>query len=317
MLEGFMKEESIERVAVIGAGLMGLGIGVEFARFGYQVSLYNTTKATSQRAMENAREDLDLMVETQLVTSDEAKAAYDRLRPTTDLADAASGADYVIESVLELFSLKQEIFAKLDELCPPPAILATNTSGMRVTDIAAATKHPERVLATHYFQPPHFIPLVEVVGGEKTDREVVELAARVLRGMRKKVVVIDIELPGFAGNRIQGAIGREVRSLVDQGVCTPEMVDDIIQFGFGRRMAYTGHFKRLDLIGLDFGYAAGNIDLQRLWGPVAKHVEKGELGMKSGRGFYDWSGDKAKQFLRRYNMELIRLMKQDMNAGSI
>ncbi len=312
-----MKKESIERVAVIGAGLMGLGIGVEFARFGYQVSLYNTTEATSKKAMEGASEDLDLMVETQLLTAEEAKAAYDRLRPTTDLEDAASGADYVIESVLELLDLKQEIFARLDELCPPPAILATNTSGLRVTDIASVVKHPERVLATHYFQPPHFIPLVEVVAGERTDREVVELAARVLRGLRKKVAVIDVELPGFVGNRIQGAIAREIRSLVDDGVCSPSLIDDIISFGFGRRMAYTGYFKRLDLIGLDFSYTVLRGRGQEPWGAIAERVERGELGMKSGKGFYDWPADVTKQFLRRYNLELIRLMKQDMEAGYI
>jgi len=312
-----MKEGNIERVAVIGAGLMGFGIGVEFARFGYQVSLYNTTKATSEKAMERTREDLDLMVKTELVTAEEAKATYDRLRPTIDVEDAASGADYVIESVLEILSLKQEIFAKLDEICPPPAVLATNTSGLTVTDIASATKHPERVLATHYFQPPHFIPLVEVVGGEKTDREVVELVARVLRGLRKKVAVIDVELPGFAGNRIQGAIGREIQSLVDQGVCSSSMIDDIISFGFGRRMAYTGYFKRLDLIGLDFIHTVAKGRGQEPWGPIAERVERGELGMKSGKGFYEWPGDTAKQFLRQYNMELIRLMKQDMEEGSI
>jgi len=312
-----MKEGNIERVAVIGAGLMGFGIGVEFARFGYQVSLYNTTKATSEKAMERTREDLDLMVKTELVTAEEAKATYDRLRPTIDVEDAASGADYVIESVLEILSLKQEIFAKLDEICPPPAVLATNTSGLTVTDIASATKHPERVLATHYFQPPHFIPLVEVVGGEKTDREVVELVARVLRGLRKKVAVIDVELPGFAGNRIQGAIGREIQSLVDQGVCSSSMIDDIISFGFGRRMAYTGYFKRLDLIGLDFIHTVSKGRGQEPWGPIADRVERGELGMKSGKGFYEWPGDTAKQFLRQYNMELIRLMKQDMEEGSI
>lgn len=312
-----MKEKSIERVAVVGAGLMGFGIGVEFARFGYHVSLYNTTEATSQKAMEKAGEDLDLMVETQLLTAEEAKATYGRLRPTTDLRDAASGADYVIESVLEILSLKQEIFARLDELCPPPAILATNTSTLMVSEIASAAKHPERILATHYFQPPHFIPLVEVVGGEKTDREVVELVARVLRGLRKKVVVIDVELPGFAGNRIQGAIGREVQSLVDQGVCSPSMVDDIISFGFGRRMAYTGYFKRLDLMGLDFSYTMAKEQGLEPWGPIAERVERGELGMKSGKGFYDWPGDAAKRLHRRYNMELIRLMKQDMDEGSI
>ncbi|MFC2041062.1 3-hydroxyacyl-CoA dehydrogenase family protein [Chloroflexota bacterium] len=307
----------IERVAVIGAGLMGLGIAVEFARFGYQVSIYNTNQASSQKAMERAGEDLDLMVETELLTAEDAKATYKRLRPTTDLEDAASGADYVVESVLEILTLKQEIFAKLDEICPPPAILATNTSYLRVTDIASVTKHPGRVLATHYFQPPHFVPLVEVVGGEKTDREVVELVGGVLKGLRKKVAVINIELPGFAGNRIQRAIAREVESLVDKGVCSPIAIDDIISFGFGRRMAYTGYFKRLDLIGLDLGYKAVKSRGQEPWGTIAEHVERGELGMKSGKGFYEWPGDSAKQFHRRQNMELIRLMKQDMAEGLI
>lgn len=312
-----MTEKSIEQVAIIGAGLMGLGIGVEFARFGYKVRLYNTREETSRDAMERAREDLDLMAETDLISDAEAKAAYERLHATTNLEEAASGTDYVVESVLEAMSLKKEIFAKLDEICPPPAILATNTSGLSVTEMASVTKHPERILVTHYFQPPHFVPLVEVVGGQKTDRQVIEQVVGILRGLRKKVVVIDVELPGFVGNRIQGAIAREVRSLMDQGVCTPYMIDDIISYGFGRRMAYTGYFKRLDLIGLDFGYRGARERGQAAWGPVAEHVERGELGMKSGKGFYDWSGGTAKEFLRRYNSELIRLMKYDMEQGAI
>ena len=311
------KEEGIEKVAVIGAGLMGLGIGVEFARFGYPVSLYNTREASSQDARERAIEDLDLMAETGLISKDEAKAAFDRCTFTTDLEEAATGADYVVESVLEMLSLKHEVFTQLDRICPPPAILTTNTSAIRVTEIATVAKNPERIVIAHYFQPPHFVPLVEVVAGEKTDPEVVDKTARILRGLRKKVVVLPIELPGFAGNRIQGAIAREVRSLVDQGVCTPEMVDDIIQFGFGRRMAYTGYFKRSDLIGLDFGSRGRETRREGMWKPVAEHLERGELGMKSGRGFYDWSGDKAKNFLRDYNTELIRLMKRDMDAGLI
>ena len=304
-------------MAVIGAGLMGFGIGTEFARFGYQVSLYNTKEETSKRAMQNAKEALDLMAETELLTAEEARAAYDRLRPTTNLEDATSGADYVVEAVYDILSLKREIFARLDELCPPPAVLATNTSGLKVTDIASATKHPERVLATHYFQPPHFIPLVEVVEGEKTDREVVEMVAQVLRGQRKRVAVIDIELPGFVGNRIQGAIAREIRSLLEKGVCSLEMIDDIISFGFGRRMAYTAYFKRQDLIGLDFRYAILKEQGQEPWAPISERVERGELGMKTGKGFYDWPGDTSKQFHRHFNLELIRLMKKDMDDGAI
>jgi len=312
-----MKKEDIKRVAVIGAGLMGFGIGAEFARFGYQVSLYNTKEETSKQAMQNAKEALDLMAETELLTAEEARAAYGRLRPTTDMEDAASGADYVIESALEILSLKQEIFARLDELCPPPAVLATNTSGLKVTDIASATKNPERVLATHYFQPPHFIPLVEVVGGEKTDRGVVELVAQVLRGQRKRVAVVDIELPGFIGNRIQGAIAREIRSLVDQGIHSLEMIDDVISFGFGRRMAYTAYFKRQDIIGLDFSYAVSKERDQEAWALLSERVERGELGMKTGKGFYDWPGDTSRQFHRHFNLELIRLMKKDMDEGAI
>jgi len=312
-----MKQKKIEQVAVIGAGLMGFGIAAEYARFGYQVRMYNTNKASSSRAMEQAAEALDLMAETELITGDEARAAFDRLRPFIDIADAASGADFVIESALERLDLKQEIFVKLDEICPPPTILATNTSGLKVTDIASVVRHPERILATHYFQPPHFVPLVEVVSGEKTDRSAVEKTVQLLKGLRKRVAIIDVELPGFAGNRIQGAIRREIQSLVDEGVCSPETIDDIISFGFGRRMAYTGYFKRLDLIGLDFIYTAVQERGEKPWGPIARHVEQGELGMKSGRGFYKWPGDTARQLHRRLNTELIRLMKQDMEMGLI
>ena len=312
-----MKEEGIEQVAVVGAGLMGFGVATEFARFDYQVSIYNTREETSKRAMQQAREALDLMAQTDLITREESLAAYARLRPTTDIADAVKGANFVHESVLEQLALKQEIFARLDELCPPPVILATNTSTFRVADIASVTKYPERVVATHYFQPPHFIPLVEVAGGEKTDRKVVEKAARMLRGMRKKVVVIDVDRPGLVGNGIQGAMGREIQSLIDRRVCSYQTIDDVISFGFGRRLAYTAYFKRLDLIGLDFSYRMAKDRGIEPWKPVAEHVEKGELGMETGKGFYDWPGDAAKQFQYRFNTELIRLMKQDMEAGLI
>lgn len=312
-----MTGTGIERVAVVGAGLMGFGVAVEFARFGYPVGMYNTKKETSQNAMVLAREALDLMAETKLITEKEADDAYNRLRPTTDIAEAVSGADFVHESVLELLKLKQEVFKQLDEICPPSTILASNTSGKRITDIASVTKHPERILATHYFQPPHFVPLVEVVGGEKTDKAVIEKTAHLLRGLRKKVAVIDMELPGFIGNRIQAAIRREIYSLIDKGACSPEMMDDIISFGFGRRMAYTGYFKRLDLIGLDFSYRSAKDRGEAPWGPIAERVERGDYGMKTGRGFYEWPGDSAQQIHRRLNTELIRLMKQDMENGLI
>ncbi len=312
-----MRETGINRVAVIGAGMRGLGIAVEFARFGYQVGCYNTKEESSRKAKEKAKEELNLMTEAELITGNLANAAFKRLRFTTDLKEAASKADYVVESVVEILPVKQQIFATLDELCPPPTILATNTSTLTVTDIAATSKHPERIVATHYFQPPHLIPLVEVVGSKQTSKETVDRTERILRGMRKKAVVIKVELPAFGGNRIQGAVAREAQVLVDKGACTPQMVDDIITFGFGRRMTYTGYFKRLDLVGINSYIERQVARGQQPWPPLAEMMKQGELGMKSGKGFYEWPGDTAKKFLREYNLELIRLLKKDMADGSI
>jgi 3-hydroxybutyryl-CoA dehydrogenase len=158
-----MPARKVQNVAIIGAGLMGFGIGVEYARFGYNVSFYNTRKSSSEEAMQRAKEALDLMVKTRLITRDTAKATYSRIRPTIDIADAVKGADMVVESVSEDLPLKQNILAKLDELCPPPVILATDTSGLSVTAIASKAKHQERILATHYTQPPHFAPRLRFV----------------------------------------------------------------------------------------------------------------------------------------------------------
>jgi len=144
-----MKEKGINRVAIIGAGLMGYGIGVEYARFGYDVALYNTRQESSDNAMREAKAALDLMSEAGLISPPEAADAYRRLQPTTNLDTAVKSADLVVESVREVLDLKREIFSRLDNLCPPSVILASNTSTLRITDIAANLHHPERVVATH------------------------------------------------------------------------------------------------------------------------------------------------------------------------
>ena len=311
-----MKKQKIHNIAVVGAGLMGLGIGVEYARFGYDVKLYNTGKTSSKSAELRAGEILDLMVKTRLITRNTAKAALSRLVFLTGINETASGADLVVESVLENLALKQEIFAKLDEICPPPVILCTNTSSLRVTDIASRSKHRERILATHYTQPPHFAPLVEVVAGDKTDPEIVPVVVKILRDMHKMVVVCK-DTTRFLQNRIQKAIGQECQAMVDEGLATPEMIDNVICFGFGRRMGYTGYFKRLDLIGLDFASSLDKAKGTQPWQPIAEHVARGETGMASGKGFYEWPKEKREEFLNRYHTELIRLMRQDIERGDI
>ena len=311
-----MKEFKIQNVAIIGAGLMGLGIGVEYARFGYNVKLYNTSKASSVHAIQRAEEILDLMVKTKLIGRDAAKVTLQRLTTTNDITEAVKGADLVVESAPENLVLKQEIFVKLDEICPTTVILCTDTSVLRVTDIAARAKHPERILATHYTQPPHFVPMVEVVPGEKTDPDIVQFVAGMLRKMHK-MVILTKDSPKFLQNRIQGAIARECQTLVDEGLATPETIDNVICYGFGRRMAYTGYFKRLDLIGLKFSGNSTRSNEGKPWPPIAEHVAHGELGMNAGKGFYDWPKEKREKFLQWYHTELIRLMQEDLERGDI
>ena len=312
-----MSDQSIKKVAIIGAGLMGYGIGVEYARFGYEVSLYNTRRESSENAMREARAALDLLAETGLITAAESAAAYGRLHPTINITEAVKDADLVVESVREVQDLKKEIFAKLESICAPSVIFATNTSTLRVTDIAADLKHPERVVATHYFQPPHLIPLVEVCAGEKTSPEVRDKMVKILEAMHKKVVVMKIEINSFIVNRIQGAIGRECQSLVDKGAATPEMIDDVITYSFGRRIAFTGYFKRIDLIGVDLLYDTMTNRGRPAWPPIEERYRRGELGMKTGKGFYEWTEESAAELHRRQNHELVRFLKYDLDHGLI
>lgn len=301
--------------------MMGKGIGLEFARFGYEVALHDLWEEQLEKALIGVQEELDLMVEVELISADVARAALNLIRTTTDMAEAAAGADHIVEAVPEDLALKQQLFVKLDELCPAHVSLATNTSILRVDDCAAkAKKFPGRILATHYWHPAHLMPLVEVIGGKRTDPAVLLRVSEFLRSVRKRVVIQERELatsPAGWGNALQWVIGEQARKLINDGGCTPHLVDDLIKFGFGRRTTYTARYIGMDLIGLDLAYNLYKAKGQEPWGPIKERVERGELGMKSGKGFYDWSGDKSKQFLRDFNLELIRLLKRDMERGDI
>ncbi len=316
-----MNELRVKKVAVIGAGVMGKCIGLDFARFGYEVVLHDLLEEQLDKSLRSVQEELDLMVEAELIPSDVARAALGRLRTTTDIAEAASGADHVVEAVPENLALKQELFARLDELCPAHVSLSTNTSMLKVQDCAAKARNfPERILGTHYWQPAHLIPLVEVIGGKRTDPAVLRRIAELLRSLRKRVVLQQRELPTSPagwGNALQWVIGEQARKLINEGGCTPHVVDDLIRFGFGRRTAYTARYIGMDLIGLDLACNLMKAKGQEPWGPIKERVERGDLGIKTGKGFYDWSGDKGKDFLRDFHLELIRLLKRDMERGDI
>ncbi len=308
-----MQLEEIRRIAVIGAGLMGHGIAQEFAVAGYEVALNDVSEERLARAIEAMRANLRQLAELGLVPPERAAAAPGEVRTTSDLAAAAGDADVVIEAVFEDLPLKQRLFADLDRLAPPRAILASNSSSFMPSALTAATGRPDRVLVAHYFNPPHLLPLVEVVRGPQTSDETVATMAALLRQIGKRPAIIQKEAPGFVGNRLQMALFREALAIVEAGIASPEDVDVVVKNGFGRRLAATGPFEVFALAGLDLVLAVAEqlmpVIESRPEVPalLRETVARGELGVKTGSGFYTWTPEEGEALRQRVAKALIAI----------
>ena len=228
----------LENIAVIGAGMMGHGIAQIFAIHGHPVTLMDLQDSLLSDAIENIRANLSLMAQRGIISSAEIQPAIQRIKTTTDLKEAASQAQFVVEAVLEKLELKQEIFQNLDSLSPPDTILATNTSVISITQIAQKSKHRGRIVGTHFWNPPYLIPLVEVIRGEQTDPKVVEKTYALLQRVGKHPVRVHKDVPGFVGNRLQHALWREAISIVERGIADAATVDECVKFGFGLRLPH-------------------------------------------------------------------------------
>ncbi|OGL60225.1 MAG: hypothetical protein A3J27_08910 [Candidatus Tectomicrobia bacterium RIFCSPLOWO2_12_FULL_69_37] len=306
--------ESIERIAVVGGGYVGHGVAQQFAQAGYPVSMYNRTGESSARAMAGVERGLKLFVDAGLSTPAEAEAARARVRPTNDLRDAVRGADFVVEAVAERLPVKQELFLRLDGLAPGSAIFASETSGLRISDIARGTRRPERCIATHNYTPPYLVPVVEVVPGERTAPEVVEATCALLRRAGKEPVLCK-EVPGHIGTRLTTALRREAYYIVEQGYATPEAVDTVLR-AVARLIPVIGVMVMTDFSGVDVLR-----DVHRNIQPHLDHrpdpsplldrlIEDGRLGIKSGQGFYRWTPDQIQEMFEARGLELIRWMRQ-------
>ncbi len=302
---------------MVGGGAMGCGIALEFATAGRQVTLYNTRPESSAQAQVRIERDAALMVETGLLSPAQATAALGRIRRTTVLAEAAVDQDFVIESVPEDLAVKQRVFRELDGLASPDTILASNTTALSVTAIARDCSRPERVLSAHYYLPAHLVPLVDVIPGEKTAPEAVEATRRLLEEVGKAPVVFQRDVPGSVGPRLQQALIAEALRLVQEGVATPDMVDRIITQGIGRRLGVTGVFDRLDLVGLDQLAAIMRASGRPVPPVIAQKVERGELGLKSGQGFYPWTPDATAAFEERVARHLSSQLREERAAGRL
>lgn len=281
-------------IAVIGAGLMGHGIALTFARAGYHVHITDPTAEALASVKDRVAESLTLMGVDEL----ERDWVLTKIRPTRDLAAAVSGARAVFEAAPEKLELKQSIFAQLEEHAPADAILASNTSVIQISKIMEGLETRHRAVGTHWWNPPYMIPLVEVVKTEWTDQDVAQTMHDVLAEAGKTPVMVEKDVPGFIGNRLQHALWREAISLVENGICSAKAVDDVVKASFGRRLAVLGPLENADLVGIELTqdiHTQVLFDLETTPDPspyLQKLRDEGRDGMAAGAGFRDWeNGD--------------------------
>ena len=278
--------------AVIGVGTMGPGIAATLSRGGLDMVLYDVS-AEQLRKAEADMPSLQKVLDEIKVAASSGKISYE-----SDLARAVREADFVIEAVPERLELKQRVFAELDRLARPAAILASNTSGIPITRLQEAVARKSRVVGMHWSNPPHVIPMVEVIAGEHTDPGVVERTRRLVADCGLIAVLVDKEVPGFVHNRLLYAVLREAVSLVEKGVVSPEELDKCFKWGLGLKLAVIGPMELLDVAGLDVyaavaGYLNADLDNStRVPDYIAEKVQAKRFGMKTGEGIYQYTPQK-------------------------
>jgi 3-hydroxybutyryl-CoA dehydrogenase/5-formyl-3-hydroxy-2-methylpyridine 4-carboxylate dehydrogenase len=284
-------------------------MGAVLARAGIETALYDV----SEEQLEKAKAGSELAGQV-LERLEAAQEDGGSLRFESDLAAALEGADFVLEAVPEKLELKQEVFPRFEEHVAEDAILASNTSGIPITRIAEVTKHPGRVVGMHWSNPPHLIPMIEVIPGDQTSQETVDATSELVRRIGYNPVV-EREVPGFVENRILYAILRECLDLVDRGIIDPEGLDLNVRWGIGYKLAVIGPMELLDMAGLDIYNAVGsylNQDLSTS-GEVSKtirdRIEQGRLGMKTGGGIYDYTPEQIEELRAKRAGKLVAVRK--------
>jgi 3-hydroxybutyryl-CoA dehydrogenase len=281
------------RLAVVGAGLMGSGIAQVAAQAGWQVTLRDLDEAALRQARDGIRGSLERFAAKGAIPAGEVDPVLDRIALTTDL-DAAADADIVVEAVFEQVDVKRAVFRELDGICQAGAVLATNTSAIPITQLAAATERPESVVGTHFFSPVPMMKLCELVRGHRTTDETLARARAFAQALGKTCIVVNRDIAGFVTTRLFTVLALEAARLVESGVVSAEDLDVACQLGFGHRM---GPLATVDLTGVDvLLHASRNIHAEtgesRYLPPelVARMVTAGELGRKTGKGFYPYGG---------------------------
>jgi 3-hydroxybutyryl-CoA dehydrogenase len=314
-----MSESGFSTAAVIGTGMMGPGIAATLALGGLRTTLLSRSAEGAARGLQAARSQARLLEERDLFTPGRVNHALEILTSSIGFDDVVAAADLVIESGPEEMGFKQELFARMDAVAKPATVLASNTSGLSITAIAARCVRPERVITTHFWNPPHLMPLIEIVKGEKTRPAIADDLKKLFAACGKTPVVVHKDRPGQLGNRLQMALVREAIHIVAEGIADADAVDTVAKNGFGLRLPAYGILEHQDIVGLELGmavldYVSRDLDDTRgAPGYVRDLVARGETGAAAGKGFYDWSKKSETEVKSRrdeFVLEVLRLRKR-------
>jgi 3-hydroxybutyryl-CoA dehydrogenase len=280
---------------VIGTGMMGPGIALALAQGGCQVALYGRTPESTHRGLARLTAALSFLVDTQIMAADTAHAIRQNVHTETDLATAVQDAGLVVESIIEDLAAKRALFAQLGPLCGVQTLFTSDTSGLLITDITAGLPWADRCATTHFWNPPHLMPLVEITQGAQTSDATVDALVALLRRCGKAPVVARKDVPGQIANRFQHALLREAIFMIQEGIASAEDIDTALKLGPGRRWPVYGLLEHQDMVGLDLALAVQQAlvpSLCRADAPLPyllDLVRAGNLGVKTGHGLYDWT----------------------------
>lgn len=309
-----MDLSEIREIAVIGAGTMGPGIAQVFAGTDYKVRLCDEKEQTLSQAKTTIKRNLETLVNHDLVQAADIDNIIGRIGFTTSLKDAVRGADLVLECIFENAEAKKRLFQQLDKSCSEKTLITSNTSYLNIFDLLPG-RRLKNALITHWFAPPHILPLVEVVCGPKSSGQTVETVVGILKKAGKTPIVMEKFVPGFAINRILRILGREIFFLLDNGYISADQLDLAVKASIAPRMMLLGLVQRYDFTGLDL--SAGNLKNKDFLEPPLDNepaslfglVDQGKLGVKTGKGFYDYSNQKLEEILAERDDKLLKILK--------
>lgn len=309
-----MKVNDIKQVTVIGGGLMGCGIAQVFASCErLSINIYDSF-VSGEQMLDRIRSNLSSLTKEKVLTEAELEAIIGRIKTFDDMSEAVKDAQFIVECVPESLELKQDLFKELEPFCSKETLFATNTSVMSITEIAQKTERKERLVGTHFWNPPYLIPLVEVVRSDFTSDEAMDITMALLQEVGKHPIKVNKDVPGFVANRLQHALWREAISIVERGIADPKTVDEAIKMSFGLRLPVLAPLENADMVGTDLTLSIHNYILKHIESStepsplLREKVEQGDLGFKSGKGFMEWSDEDIEKSREQLTKHLIHMI---------